>query len=235
MQKAIAQAKPFCRAWTEQAYAAWRCLNNHLFDGALQTPYIIVDRFSQNWLGAQLPYYAEDGCRSMILIDSVYVADCLLSEKFAIARAILLHEMCHQFLYELNGQNCGRDGAHSDAFAKTCNAVWAKSGRWERVKSHRTWKRKRRGVSAQSWPFCFLHEVSTEIRRIQRENQKPFAPPAIDSRRLVDAARRIEAHLIGSPVVDDYERILDALGIRPEREAVQAVLNRGGAQCVRAR
>jgi hypothetical protein len=226
-KQAIADADPWYRDFIRWAYAAWNCLNLYLFDGALMVPFIVVDSFRQNWLGACLPYYGGKECRSMILIDSVYISDCWLRDKFSAGRLILLHEMVHQLMAEVKGQNVGRDNCHSDAFAKLCNQVSLKIGSPVRVKSHRTWRRGHRGIDAATWPFCLYPEVPREMRRIQTENQrKPVPRPALDPAKVATAARAVEQHLIGSAVSDQYNTVLTALGIVPEREALGRVIGR---------
>jgi hypothetical protein len=228
--KAIGDAKLEYRTYTRQAYVAWECFNSNLFDGALVMPYIVVDVFNQSWCGCHFPYYDGDGCRSTILIEAAYIVNCWLPDKFAIGRAILLHEMAHQYLYEVKAQTCGRDAAHSDAFARLCNSISAKAGMPGRVKSQRTWRRRQRGVSAQSWPFCLRPEIAREMRRIQSENRRrPIPRPPTDQSKVIDAARKVEAYLVAHGLADitgDYGTVLTALGIVPESTVIESVIAR---------
>jgi hypothetical protein len=124
---AISEANGYFRDFTRQAYAAWDCFNVHLFEGALSVPFIKVDKFNCAWGGCHMPGYFP-GVKSTILIEAEFITRCGMRSRFFLARLILLHEMVHQYLYECKGQRCGRDGAHSYAFACLCNALSAKAG-----------------------------------------------------------------------------------------------------------
>jgi hypothetical protein len=229
-EQAIADANPWYRHITRQAYGAWNCFNLYLFDGVLQVPYIVVDKFNQSWLGCCMPAYREN-CKSAILIEVVYILDCWLRDKFSAGRLILAHEMAEQYGLEILHQTCGREHGHAHAFSCLCNRLSLKIGSSVRVKSHRVWRRGHRGTSAQTWPFCLFPEIGREIRRIQFENKRNplIRPAAINQDTLVASARKVEAYLVAhglSDITGDYGTVLKALGIVPESTVIESVIAR---------
>lgn len=94
-----------------------------------------------------------------------------------------------------------------------------------KVKAERTWKRKRRGINAARWPFCLYPNVEYEMNRIGREaRSKPLLRSTVNQDTLINAARAVERHLIGSEVSDRFEIVLGALGLKPERAIIEDVI-----------
>lgn len=133
-QFVLAEAAPFFRLFLGRLYARWHQFNQRWYDGALTTPYLTFGTPRHpRALGtcARLTDWGErlQICLRTSLVDGSHPllvpGDELLPGRLRVLDDILLHEMIHQWQFEILGDGEPGYKGHGPSFAAECNRIGA--------------------------------------------------------------------------------------------------------------
>ncbi len=133
----IEHAEPWHRTYLGRLYDLWEAWNHEYFDGRMVPPYILLSepsnprRLGDCALVSGFGGHAQIRIRPSLLAGThpaIAAGDAFLEGRFLFVADVLLHEMIHQWQYEVSGQHESGYHGHGPAFRDMCNRIGAKLG-----------------------------------------------------------------------------------------------------------